>query len=120
MDNIIVDHLNDYLIEFVPELKSAYEDELNDWVDEIPGAHIVYADLLVPYLTKLFAQESKENRIREIFGFLEKLSVYGSSDVGDVVALSVLDPLRNQVSPQRWSFLLGQVTFKMLENLESS
>ena len=112
--------LNDQLIEVVPELKCAYKDEL-DWYggDQIPGPHIVFADILTPHLARL-ARRGDETRLRPIFGYLERLARHANSDISDVVALSVIASLVDQCPKKFWLQYLGPKMKSMLTELESS
>ena len=112
--------LNDQLIEVVPEVRCAYKDEL-DWYgeDQIPGPHIVFADVLTPHLARL-ARRGDETRLRAIFGYLEGLAQHANSDIRDVVALSVIAPLVDQCPKKFWLRYLGPKMKSMLMELESS
>lgn len=112
--------LNDELIEVVPEIKGAYEDELK-WYggDQIPGPHVVFADILIPHLARV-ARRGDETRLREVFGYLERLARHANSDIRDVVALSVIAPLVDQCPKELWVRYLGPELEEMLTELESS
>ena len=112
--------LNDQLIEVVPEIKGPYEDEL-EWYggDQIPGPHIVFADVLTPHLVGL-ARRGDEIGLRAIFGYLERLARHANSDIRDVVALSVIAPLVDQCPKKFWMRYLGPKMKDMLTELESS
>lgn len=61
------------LVECMPELKEAFEAELRWWGSERPGPHVVYGDILNPYLDALL-QSGDEAALRRVFDFLEVLS----------------------------------------------
>ncbi len=111
--------LNDQLIDVVPEIKDAYEDELEWYGDQIPGPHIVFADILTPHLAR-FVRRGDETRLRAIFGFLECLARHANSDIRDVVALSVIAPLVDQCPKEFWVRYLGPKLEDMLTELEST
>ena len=119
-DKIVYTTLNGLLVEAVPEIASAYVKELEYWEDEIPGPHVIFADIFVPYLINLLEQPNSKERLEQIFLFLEDLAHDGDSAIGDVVALSVIDPLRNRCEREKWEAFLGPSLRKMLHELESS
>ena len=63
------ENLSAVLIECLPELKDEYEQELRDWMPDSPGAHVVYGDLLNPYLDHLLAL-GDDVSLERVFVFL--------------------------------------------------
>ncbi len=112
--------LNDELIEVVPEIRKAYEDLLRRYGgDQIPGPHIVFADILSPHLAQL-ARRRDATRLRSIFGLLERFARHENSDIGDVIALSVIAPLVDDCPKKFWLGFLGPTMKEMVTDLESS
>lgn len=82
------------LLDLLPELRSAYELEVATWwVDDTPGPHVVFGDLLAPQIIALLRSGQDELKLHKIFRFLEELAADPVSDVQEVVAFSVVERL---------------------------
>ena len=86
------------LTAIVPELRQQYK-ELIKWYDgEFPGAHVIYGDVLNPFIDTLLDEigtsderpETKEI-LRRIFAHLETLSEDPDKQVQEVVAVTVCE-----------------------------
>jgi len=89
---------------------------LRQWDDEIPGAHIVYADLLCPWLERLLeSPDSYENELRRAFAVLEKLVSEGSQGVRDVVGASVCEVLAAENMLDRARAFMGPATHQLCD-----
>jgi len=67
MPGLTYDNLSEKLVEAVPEIKEQYAQELRWWGDETPGQHVIYGDLLNPYIVSLLGRnkvtpEDRPNR----------------------------------------------------------
>lgn len=95
MRHVTYDRLSNELIKVAPELRAQYEEELRWWGDETPGPHIIYGDVLNPYLISLLEadDESNEEVLRRIYGFLEALANHDDERVQEVVAVTVCERL---------------------------
>ena len=93
MAEITLDNLGEQLVTAIPELRSQYESELEWWGDEQPGAHIIFGDILNPYLISLLELGDRENTIKRIFAFLEQLANYEDSQIQEVVTVTVCERL---------------------------
>ena len=85
--------LSESLIELFPELRLEYEKELEWWHPDKPGDHIIYGDILTPYLINLLKNEGSEEKLGDIFSFLETLATCDDIRVQEVVSVSVLQYL---------------------------
>jgi hypothetical protein len=83
----------DKLVEAVPELRPAYQKELEWWGDQDAGAHNIYSEVLKPYLISLLNSDGHAEALRRVFGFLEQLANHEDRRVQEVVAFSVLEEL---------------------------
>ncbi len=63
--------MEEKLIEALPELRPKYSAMLECWGDKKPGQHIVYGDILNPYLKELLEKGYTSERLEVIFNFLE-------------------------------------------------
>jgi hypothetical protein len=86
-------NLVDHLLAEVPELRPAYEEELKLWLPDKPGPHIVFGDLLTPYLIELLEQNTDIETLRRVFSFLEQVAASSNQHVRDVAGASVLDSI---------------------------
>ena len=92
MAEIKYDSLVQYLIEAVPELRSHYE----SWYEEMGedfGPHVVYGDVLNPYLLTLLKSEGHEHELQRIFSFLERLASSDNARIREVVEVTVCERL---------------------------
>ncbi len=85
------------LVEYIPELKDLYDDEIRWWNGEEPGFHNLYGDVLNPFLLDLLGNELKEKQnkqlLERIFDFLEILACLEDSYMQEVVHVTVCERL---------------------------
>ena len=82
--------LNLKLIEFLPEIKELYEDEVSWQEGDETGSHTVFSDVLFPYIMNNLDDNeiSKKN-----FEVIEKILRIHDDYADEVVTLSVLENL---------------------------
>lgn len=85
--------LNAELLRRFPDLGPGFATMKDMWEGEEPGPHVVYGDLLVPYLTALLEPGTASPVLDRLFSFLEELLVSGDAKVRDLVGGSILEPL---------------------------
>src|SRR5580765_935197 len=56
-DSISYEQANERLVQFLPELRDAYQRELEWWQAEAPGPHVLYDEILKPYINTLLASD---------------------------------------------------------------
>ncbi len=84
--------LNSLLIKEFPELNKEFMDEVN-WQEGIEtGSHVVYGDVLTPFLKRCIENQN-EAKVVQILNFLEKILKYEEKYSDEVVAFSVLEAL---------------------------
>jgi len=95
------------LVEAVPELSGWCEALLRDWGEDAPGQHIVYGDLLTPYMRVLLDSGESGEATKRVFGFLEELANHEEERVQEVASVSVLEHLagRGYLGPA-WPYML--------------
>lgn len=80
------------LIKEFPELNKEVMDEVS-WQEGIEtGSHVVYGDVLTPFL-KICIENQNKSKVVQILNFLEKILGYGEKYSDEVVAFSVLEAL---------------------------
>lgn len=92
MEGITFDNMSDTLLDKFPELKTSYAEERKFWDDEEPGPHIVYGDILMPFIRKLI-DDGDEKKLQEVFNFLEKVSNNNDVKVQEVICVTVCEYL---------------------------
>lgn len=83
------------LLENFPELRPAYEWETRTGEDE--GAYVIFDDVVYPHVEDLLSDGSPEpsEALRRMFGFLEQLASAEDKGIRDVVAESIIEPLKS-------------------------
>jgi hypothetical protein len=81
---------NEALVLRLPELRASYDEVTASWGEEM-GPHIIYNEILNPYLTRLLESddEASEVDLRRVFGVLEELLVGDDTYAADAVATTV-------------------------------
>ncbi len=92
MSELKFENIGEKLVEVVPELRQSYELELELWGNEQPGPHIIFGDLLNPYLISLL-ESHNQPILKQIFTFLEQLANHEDIKVQEVVAVTVCERL---------------------------
>ena len=89
--------INEALVDALPELRDKYEEELAAWGEEM-GPHVIYGDLLNPYLAQLLdaPDDRRTNEtLRRVFGFLDQLLAHPDPDFSDVARTTVAEDLES-------------------------
>jgi hypothetical protein len=81
------------LVDAVPELRPRYEEERHWWEDENPGPHVIFGDVLNPYLIDLLDSGGHEDTLRQVFQFLELLATHADVHIQELVAVTVCERL---------------------------
>ena len=89
-------HVAEALIEAVPNLRQRYVEERCWWEEEKPGPHIIFGDLLNPYLIDLLEADGKNKKRRQVFQFLECLAKHDDVRIQELVAITVCERLGKQ------------------------
>lgn len=91
LEEITYDDMGAKLIERLPELRPKYSAMLEWWDDEKPGQHVVYGDILNPYLKELLEKGDPAERLEIIFDFLENMANSSDEGVRNVLYVTVLE-----------------------------
>jgi hypothetical protein len=117
---ITFENARDSLATFLPELRAAYEKELEWWGAETPGVHVIYGDLLNPHLDQALAADDTST-IRRVFDFIELLAHSPDRRLQDVVAVTICEHLReNPTTLGKARGYMGRATRKILKAVERS
>lgn len=97
LDGLTYETLTRTLVDAVPELGDRFETLRREWVGETPGPHVVYGDLLNPYLLQLLASPDATTEevasLHRIFAFLERLARDDDPRIQEVVSTTVIERL---------------------------
>lgn len=114
------ENMSERLIELLPELRPGYEETMEWWDGDTPGNHVIYGDLLNPYLLSLLEQGGESEALRRIFDFLEVIANHSDSDVRGVLTATVLWRLggRKDLLPEASKYM-GPETLELHHRIES-
>src|SRR6266851_2547562 len=87
--------LNSSLLQAIPELRLPYERELRALKGEQPGPHILFGDVLAPYLIAQLQQNARAGIVTRILAFLEEMASSPDPLVREVVGQAVGEALWN-------------------------
>jgi hypothetical protein len=119
IDVIFYNELGARLVDVLPELRVAYEAECEAWEDEIPGAHVIYGDLLMPYLTTLL-DRGEDAKLRQVFTFLELLAQSENVHIQEVVAFTVCESLLDdKARVEKARAYMGEATLRISHEVEA-
>jgi hypothetical protein len=117
-----IDYTNvaEALVEAVPDLRGRYEEEHRWWGDEKPGPHIIFGDVLTPYLIDLLDSERQEGKLRQVFAFLELLASHADIHIQELVAVTVCERLGDCQEHLRKAYkFMGPRTRRFSEEVEA-
>ena len=84
--------LNRMIPIYFPNLESKYLEEINWQEGDDTGSHIIYGDVLTPYIVQCIENENK-NEIKKIFNFIEELLNLNDEYAEEVVTLSIFESI---------------------------
>jgi hypothetical protein len=90
--------VNEALVKALPELRSRYEEETEAWGEEM-GPHVIYADVLNPYLTELLQSPGDPRTsaaLSRVFAFLETLAEDADPEAANVATTTVAEHLESE------------------------
>lgn len=90
------DQLVPTLLKTIPELKLPYKQQLKVSSGAERGPHIVFGDVLTPYLISLLESGERNDLVERIFAFLEELAMHPDELIQEVVAQSVCERLTDR------------------------
>lgn len=82
------------MLEAVPEIKPNYEKELEWWDEILP--HIVFGDVLNPYIIPLLKKGQDLEVLQRVFQFFEMMANCPDERVADVLGVTVLERLGDE------------------------
>jgi hypothetical protein len=117
---ITYDQLNDVLIEVVPELGESYRALRNEWVGETPGPHVVYGDMLNPFIVEMLSAPVENHALLvRVFGLLERLASHPDVKVQEVVQMTVCERLGQEPLLATARTFMGPSTLQLSHEIET-
>lgn len=109
--------LNKMLIEKFPNLINKYKEDVEWQEGDDTGSHVVYGDVLAPYLIACIKQNNQSEVIK-ILSFLEQILKLNNKYSNEVIAFSVLERIEYEY---RDSVLLnnnyGELSKKVIQGI---
>jgi hypothetical protein len=81
--------LTSELLKRIPELILPYRQVLRQWGGEQPGQHIIFEEVLIPFLFSELQSSKAKPLLRKAFVLLEDMASHPDGDVRDVVGEAV-------------------------------
>lgn len=79
------------MLRAIPEVNPMYEKELDWWEEILP--HIIFGDVLNPYIITLLREGNADQTLEKAFDFLEQMAISSDERVQEVLAVTVLEQL---------------------------
>lgn len=110
--------LNGLLVRRLPELSDKYWELRKLWEGDEPGPHVVYGDLLAPYVVELLETGRDPAALQRAFALIEELASDGRGEIRDVAGASVLEAViqRSSTRERAWA-LMGPATQLMARTI---
>ena len=83
----------DILYRRFPLLKSLIDTEMQTFECYKPGLHVLYGNVLNPYVTELLKTPNESDEIRKIFSFYEELAISDDEEVRNLLQVTLLECL---------------------------
>src|SRR5882762_10559517 len=110
--DVTYESVGDALIAQFAELTAPYEDMLKWWGAEKPGPHVVFGELLNPFVDRLV----EHRLLARAFEFIERLSCSKDARVRDLVATTICaHVVSNPQTLRRSQMLMGNSTRKQCQ-----
>ena len=104
--------LNEEMVAAVPALDEAYRAEVAWWKGEKPPCHVVFGNVLNPYISDRLAADDPD-AVAIVFRFLELMAADSDERVRDVLRDTVLEHIRDEsdIHRNRATRAMGPATF---------
>jgi hypothetical protein len=89
--NIREENVVQEMLALLPELRPPYEKELSWWEGEEPGLHIIFGNILTPYIVNLLESGSDREKLEQAFNFLEDMAHSNDPEVINVLYVTILE-----------------------------
>lgn len=84
--------LNIMLTKLLPEIKASYDEEVSWQEGDKTGSHVVFGDVLLPYILKS-AKSGNIQCLIKCFNMIEKILSLDDKYADEVITLSILESL---------------------------
>ena len=114
------EHLNKLLIKKFPKLETNYIDTVSWQEGGFTGSHVVYGDVLAPYLVECITSENIQET-EEIFGFIEEILLFNEEYSTNVIVCSVIEHIMHLLMEHDYlQSRLGNISSSIFKNLKDS
>lgn len=102
---VTYENLSEALIRAVPELRVPYEIERKAWRGEKPPQHVMFGNIVPPFLAEEFQRGRRKTVLRRAFAFFESMATHSDTSVQEVVQQEVFAnlcgnaPWKSRVTP---------------------
>jgi hypothetical protein len=111
------DTVSDLLVAQLPALRSEYDELLKWWGDDKPGPHVVYGDLLIPFLEQAVRADDAAT-LATVFELVEVLAECSDARVRDIVNATICDFIvANEAVFARARLAMGPLTRRRCEEV---
>jgi len=110
--------LTDLLAARVPELREQIDAVRHLSEADVPGQHVVYGDILVPYLVTLLKASYDAEDLQELFALIEELAKNPDVHVQEVVAYTILEGLLGESLLAKARPFFGPATLALSTDVE--
>ncbi len=94
MENLSKENIVDKMLEAIPEVLPMFKEELGWWDEVLP--HIVFGDVLNPYVIQLLRTNKETSTIKHIFDFYERMATCDDLYVKQILTTTVLEGLGDE------------------------
>lgn len=113
-------NLSKELIICILELRDMYEQELEIWDGEDPGAHNIFGDILNPFLIEALYKNSDIELLKKVFVFLESMATSNDLLVQEVLGCTVLERIGDdKIILKKAKKYMKKETKKISEEIEN-
>lgn len=111
-EDITFENMVHKLPEAIPELRAAYDRQIQWWGAEEPAAHAAYEEIVSKAIGRILRTETPDERLlQKIFDFLELLANHPEERVQEVVHNSLCEPIcSDELALQRTQKYMGPRT----------
>ena len=107
------------MLRVIPDLREACDGLVEWYGGDVPGPHVVFGDVLDPYLVELLTADRQDAALVAAFSLLEEMATSTDVAVQEVLATTVLERLGDdRAILERARRYMGPATRRLSEEVE--